>query len=579
MFRLHFLALLAATPLLAGPVLNESGDLRTLLETTPIPAAASPDKYQLPGDDQLAAFRQALQLVLDDDLASAADFAVSAHYEVVSYADTASDDDFALLREISPQSHWGGLYVIDRTPERTLVLENPHPLFDGALVPAIDVFLETNAIAYLQAGTHRNNSPLESDCDGTLQGEPYRISDMAHAPDSFFQAAHETIEARFARTVSLSFHGMAEDSDPADVVVSNGTPRQWAGNSLSRDLATRMNEILADWADTRIAVSHQQPGENPALSGSTNTQGRATNGSPDPCRADAPYAIFPERFIHLESDPDVRTGPSSNWAFVVQALEELIPLFSDPAPDLPTGDLTITELMPNPAQVGDSTGEYVELFNHTGKPIDMSGWSLVDRQLFTASFSGVIQPGDLFVVGVSDDLNGGAPGGAPDAVWTNSFGNFTLTNGGDTISVLDADGDLVALADYSDTAPFGNGTAMEIAIANAHPNGQTVETDHLESTTPFAADEGSPGTRGDSQFPLFPTPVEPIISGNPADLTLAFDAAAAVTYALTESTDLGSWSDTVDLLIGQGTPDDFTFPLPPDPAGFYQLDFDYAAPQ
>ena len=91
----------------------------------------------------------------------------------------------------------------------------------------------------------RNNSLIESACDGTLGGNPYRISDMAHQPDGLFQAAHEEVEDHHTRTVSLNFHGMGDGSDPADVVVSNGTPRVHHGNSLSRALATRMNEILA----------------------------------------------------------------------------------------------------------------------------------------------------------------------------------------------------------------------------------------------------------------------------------------------------------------------------------------------
>ena len=99
---------------------------------------------------------------------------------------------------------------------------------------------------------------------------------------------------------------------------------------------------------------------------------------------------------------------------MIQALNELIPLFSNPVPDTRTGDITITELMANPDQTGDASGEYLELFNYTGQAITMTNWIIADRGGNTATFSGTIQPGNLFVVGVSGDLSG--DGHPPDAV-------------------------------------------------------------------------------------------------------------------------------------------------------------------
>ena len=572
------LSILGLGPLAAAPILTEMGSLQQLLENEDIPSAASSDKYRLPTQDELTAFRTAVQHVLDGNLQAAADEAIDANYELVDFEDTDTSDDFVLLREKSPRDHRGGLYAIDTTPERRLVVQCPHPLFDGVRVAAADLFIDTDSVAYLQAGTHRNNSPTESDCDGDLGGDAYRISDMAHQPDGFFQAAHEVIEAHFDDTVSLSFHGMADDSDPADVVISNGTSRVFYGNSLSRNLATRMNEILDAAADSREAVSHQEPGEDPSLSGSTNTQGRVTNGSPEPCMTEAPTAIFPERFIHMECAPNVRDGDASNWAFVTQTLNERVPLFSDPDPDLPTGDIVITEIMPNPQAVGENTGEYIELFNHTDAPIDMTGWKFIDRQGNTASVSGIIQPGDLFVVGVSADINGGAPGGVPDAVWVDGPGNLTLTNTGDTIILFDGDGDPVASVHYGDLDD-DDGLALEIAVANGHPKGQTLQSDYVFSTTAFGNDFGSPGARGDSQFPL-PDP-RPGASITDDDLSISFAAARAVTYTLWDSPDLDDWDETPgeDSVIGANMEASFDLLLPNETMRFFRLVHDYAAPE
>ncbi|MGB1131004.1 MAG: lamin tail domain-containing protein [Haloferula sp.] len=570
----------------AAPVLVESGDLQADLEATNIPSEFSNDKYQLPSQAQLDAFRAALEHILEGDLPSAANEAETANYDLVSYTDNVTADTFAILREKNSNQHWGGLYVVDLTPERALVVQSPHPLYDGVRVAAIDVFMDTGAVAFFQAGTHRNNSLTPGNCDGTLNGEAYRISDMAHAPASLFQAAHVVLENHFDQTVSLNFHGMADDSDDADVVISNGTSDTWIGNSLSRDLAFRMNEIILadDPMDLRYAVSHQEPGEDPNLSGSTNTQGRATNGSTNTCTVAATTAIFLERFIHLEADPDVRNGQSSNWSFVTQALNDLIPLFSDPDPGLPVGSLVITEIMPHPDQVFNSVGEYIELFNQTGSPITMTDWIIVDDQDNQATFSGVIQPGALFVVGVSGDLNGGEAGGAPDAVWSDTVGDMTLTNTRDVISIIDDNGDFVTSIAYDDGDPFGAGVSLELVTANQHPSGQTLYTVHVPdqyvaSQTPFGNDLGSPGTRGQSQFPLPPVNLTPTLTGG--DIELSFPTTPAVTYTLWDSPDLDTWNEVQgeSPIIGDGLDADFTFLRPNDDQYFYRIDYDYPAPE
>ena len=42
------------------------------------------------------------------------------------------------------------------------------------------------------------------------------------------------------------------------------------------------------------------------------------------------------------------------------------------------GDLLITEFMADPLNVGDSSGEYFEIYNTTGSPIDINGWIISD---------------------------------------------------------------------------------------------------------------------------------------------------------------------------------------------------------
>lgn len=308
-------------------MVQQSGNLQTYLEGIAVPNAASPDKYSQPNADELMIFKSLITNLLEHELQAASNLAELVNYDLIIFEDTVSSDTFAVLEEKATNKTWRGSFALDLTPERRLVAESPHPLFDGTRIQGIDLFLDTNSMAFMQSGTHRNNSPDVAPCDGTqTNGDPYYLSDMAHNAESFFQGMHEMIHNYYTDTISLSIHGMAEATDPSNVVISNGTGTTTPDPSLSRSIADRMNEILSAALDSRYAVSHQEPGEEPALSGGTNTQGRYSNGSHRPCTFSI-SALTPERFIHMEQAPTVRNPPSSNWDFVTQTYNELITNF------------------------------------------------------------------------------------------------------------------------------------------------------------------------------------------------------------------------------------------------------------
>lgn len=563
------------------------GDLEAFLMATDIPGATTDPNddqvYQTPDEAELDTFRQAIRSILHNDLESAAEFAAEFNYDLFEYYDTRSGDTFAVLREIVSLRKGGGTYVIDLTPERTLVMQCPHPLYDGARAAATGIFLETDAVAFMLAGTHRhNNITVESPC--LRNRDPFiSISDVAYNINSFFQAAHEELHNHFDRTVSVNFHGMANTSSPAALVISNGTWHQFSGNSLSRRFASRFNEITAAAGDPRFAVSHQEPRNNgeetPPFTGSTNVQGRFTNGSLNPCSEFAPTALFPERFFHMESDRDIRNSPE-DWAIMIQLFNELIPLFSDHVPVTQMGDLVITEFMANP-QGADRYGEYVEVFNHTGRTIDMDGWKIADRHGNSATFSGTIGPGELFVIGRNDDLNGEAPGGAPDVVWTDFEGDdigLQITNTGDTISILDQNEDLVASVSYEDAPADNPGVANEIGTGNIYANAQTTLGNYVASNTDFGnGNMGSPGSLGNTVLPLAKTKAQLVVSGD--NLQIKFQSAPAVRYELKESLDLARWDPAVGhtALFGDGAENCFELPFPEGPRQFYCLEMAYPA--
>lgn len=352
---------------------QQSGNLQSYLEGISIPNAASPDKYQQPNADELMIFKNVITNILEHELQAASNLAELVNYDLIIFEDTVSNDTFAVLEEKATNKTWRGSFVVDLSPERRLVTESPHPLFDGTRIQGIDLFINTNSMAFMQSGTHRNNSPIIAPCDGTQSnGDPYLLSDMAHNAESFFQGMHEMIHNYYTDTISLSVHGMAESSDPSNVVISNGTGTTTVNPSLSRNIATRMNEILTAALDSRYAVSHQEPGESPALSGSTNTQGRYSNGSHRPCTFSI-SALFPERFIHMEQAPTVRNPPASNWSFVTQTYNELITNFPARTPVTPEDGSLVADFPLNGdllaltgQQDGTATGSVTPVASRTG---------------------------------------------------------------------------------------------------------------------------------------------------------------------------------------------------------------------
>ncbi|MCC5874762.1 MAG: LamG domain-containing protein [Candidatus Sumerlaeia bacterium] len=308
-----------------------AGNLRSHLFNTnnyPLPVEGDSRVYRPPSQEELDTFRSVVRTVLAGDYVRAAEIAADIDYRVIYYRHTGSPTgNHIILREDSDDPGHHGVYVFRIDPVRDLIMESPHPLFDGTWFQGIDLYIETESLAYIQAGTHRRNSPDETPCDGTLQGEANRISDMAHVVDSFFQVAHEELHLHYLTAVCVSVHGMAANTHASDVIISNGTTGTASfADSLSRQLTAKMNELLVNDPAGRFAVSHQEPGASYPLSGSTNKQGRFSNGSPDPCLVSVANAPNPERFIHLEQAPSVRNTPASNWRFVIDAFNELVPL-------------------------------------------------------------------------------------------------------------------------------------------------------------------------------------------------------------------------------------------------------------
>ena len=151
------------------------------------------------------------------------------------------------------------------------------------------------------------------------------------------------------------------------------------------------------------------------------------------------------------------------------------------------GELEISEIMRNPAVVGDSVGEWIEIHNPTTADVDLDGWAIDDgaSDFHTVSGSLVVAAGGYVVVGRSIDTtrNGGA------AVDYSYRGSFVLGNGSDSITLRDAHGVTVDEVSWDSGATWMRPNGASMAL---------VDGSWCESGPQFGdGDRGTPGAAND----------------------------------------------------------------------------------
>ncbi|MCK5330703.1 MAG: lamin tail domain-containing protein, partial [Candidatus Marinimicrobia bacterium] len=128
------------------------------------------------------------------------------------------------------------------------------------------------------------------------------------------------------------------------------------------------------------------------------------------------------------------------------------------------GQIMITEVMYNPAGA-DSPNEFVEIYNTSDFPADITGWSIADlaatdRLLDSAGASDIILPSLTYAVIFEGDYDGLMYQGlVPDSALilfthTTTIGN-TLGNTSDSLFLLDSSAVTVARTGWNEPAPAG----------------------------------------------------------------------------------------------------------------------------
>lgn len=273
-----------------------------------------------PSEDELDRFAGCVRALLDGDVDRAAEGARTVGCELRTLDDRKAERTYFVLAESpseSPAAARGqGIAIVDPDPLRNLVLAVPHPLYDiDTPEVGVRIFQELRARALIIAGAHRCASAERSPCSGRTEacgGGAYRISDAAHFPRTFLQAAHRALIGLDPRPVAVSLHGMVSRS--ADAILSDGTVSPSGPDAL----VNRLRAGLRSRGVRAASCNWPADGEQ-ALCGTTNVQGRLYNGSADPCTEAARASCG--LFLHVEQARTLRKEPAP----LVEAFREVIP--------------------------------------------------------------------------------------------------------------------------------------------------------------------------------------------------------------------------------------------------------------
>ncbi|MEO1417751.1 MAG: lamin tail domain-containing protein [Bacteroidota bacterium] len=215
-------------------------------------------------------------------------------------------------------------------------------------------------------------------------------------------------------------------------------------------------------------------------------------------------------------------------------------------------DLVITEIMYN------SPGtdlEYLEIYNNTSSPIDLTGYSITNAVDFTFP-SIMLMPDDYLLV--SDDSLGML------SFWGVTAYNWTsgsLNDGGEPITIKDGNGTVVDSVNYDDNAPWtrtadGRGPSLELCDVNGDNNlASNWQRSTSSSGKIFNGREvfGSPGIPSTCL-------ATPIVGITAAELIVGESEGSITVFVNMDNPDSAN-ATSVDIAITSGSADnnDYTF--------------------
>jgi hypothetical protein len=285
-------------------------------------AGRGSNAFVQPSAGQVDAFRITMQQLLLGDVPSVIAGLNALNYDLNLLNDNVSGKSYLVAQERSVGFAGLGTYLVDPSYVRNVIVEVPHPLWDtNTPEEGSDVFQGLGARALFIAGTHRCANPdTPSGCSGTSTScntgsIPVRISDAPHFTGNFMYAAHSAGLQMVPQPISLNLHG--NSSEPVEVTLSDGTRIPGSDTAmvhrLRNALAARAVTVgSCNWPDDALTA------QNPC--GTTNVQGRLSNGSPESCSTSATTASG--LFLHIEQHLNIRNDPT----LLIEALQEVLPI-------------------------------------------------------------------------------------------------------------------------------------------------------------------------------------------------------------------------------------------------------------
>ena len=283
---------------------------------TPIPSVQKVD------------FRNLIESLLKRDIPKVMSLSAKVGMKLNQFLDTPSQKRFWLLHEIDLKNPKGkGIYVVPLNPLRRLVIQAPHPIKDtntnGEAAHLTRHLLPT---LMMVASLNRCNHSQATSCSGSTSqcgGGRYRISDAAHHVESYFHIAHTVVAQSSLKLVAIQLHGFARKTDEPSVYLSNGTKIQAKAGSIGLKLRDEINKVLKANGLFSSRSCNDPKGKSVRLCGTTNVQGRHTNGVSLACTQSAKQAT--DRFIHVEQRIRLRTGTKPGPGYLINPLKALFP--------------------------------------------------------------------------------------------------------------------------------------------------------------------------------------------------------------------------------------------------------------
>ncbi len=175
----------------------------------------------------------------------------------------------------------------------------------------------------------------------------------------------------------------------------------------------------------------------------------------------------------------------------------LTPLAPGAQAQVAAGDLVINEIMNNPSAVGDSEGEWFEVYNATGADIDINGYTIFDNDIDTHVIDAggplLVPAGGFLVLGNNTDI--GTNGGAPVAY--SYGGSWFLSNSGDEIVIADTALVEIDRVEYDGGPLFPDPTGNSMALIDPTFDNNVGANWCNSSTTMTGGDLGTPGAAND----------------------------------------------------------------------------------